>query len=99
MTAELRVLLVVFLSFNYFFAFNPSLDLAITIFNRYARLGTAAVLRFSCFAIAATLVIPDNASTRRRSSSSGVQGALPTTRLISSLSAQERAQMTGRPGP
>jgi hypothetical protein len=61
MTAELRVLFVVFLSFNYFFAFNPSLDLAITIFNRYARLGTAAVLRFSCFAIAATLV-PDNAS-------------------------------------
>jgi hypothetical protein len=59
-------------------AFSPSLDLATTIFNRRARLRTAALLRFTCVAIAATLV-PDSASVRRRLSSSDVQGMLPTT--------------------
>jgi hypothetical protein len=52
--------------------------LATTIFNRRARLRTAALLRFTCVAIAATLV-PDSASVRRRLSSSDVQGMLPTT--------------------
>jgi hypothetical protein len=62
-------------------------DLATTIFNRAARLRTAAVLRF-CVAIAATL-IPDSASARRRLSSSDVQGMLPTP-LISSPSPKAR---------
>ena len=46
------------------FRFAFSLDLATTIFNRAARLRTAAVLRFICVAIAATL-IHGSASLRR----------------------------------
>ena len=57
-------------------------------FNRAARLRTAAVLRFICVAIAATL-IPDSATVRRRLSSSDVQGMLPTG-LISSPSPKAR---------
>ena len=52
---------------------------ATTIFNRAARLRTAAVLRFICVAIAATL-IPESASVGRRLSSSDVQGMLPKRR-------------------
>jgi hypothetical protein len=55
------------------FRFAFSLDLATTIFNRAARLRTAAVLRFICVAIAATF-FPDSASVPRRLSSSDVQG-------------------------
>ena len=69
------------------FRFAFSLDLATTIFNRAARLRTAAVLRFICVAIAATL-ISDSANVRRRLSSSDVQGMLPTG-LISSPSESE----------
>jgi hypothetical protein len=62
------------------FVLGPGFARASKIFNLSARVRTDPVVRFSCVAIVEVLS-PDRAILRRRSSSSGVQYGVMTTRI------------------